>query len=125
MRPHENLNVWKRAVEYVLRIYTLTRTFPHDEIYALTSQMRRAAVSVAANIAEGAGRRSKKEFAHYLSNAQGSSSELATELLIAWKLGYVKESDYQAGAVELEEISRMMIGLSKRVLAPTHSSRDD
>ena len=60
MRPHENLNVWKRAVEYVLRIYTLTRAFPHDVVYALTSQMRRAAVSVAANIAEGAGRRSPK-----------------------------------------------------------------
>lgn len=61
MRPHETLNVWKRAIEFVLRVYQLTKGFPREETFALTSQMRRAAVSVAANIAEGAGRRSPKE----------------------------------------------------------------
>ena len=119
MRPHESLNVWKRAIEFVLRVYQLTKRFPREEMFALTSQMRRAAVSVAANIAEGAGRRSQKEFVHFLSNAQGSSSELATELLIAWKLGYLKESDYQAGAAELEDIGRMIVGLSKKVSRST------
>ena len=115
MRPHEKLGVWKRAVEFVVRVYKLTNLFPREETFGLTSQIRRAAVSVAANIAEGAGRRSGKEFLHFLSNAQGSSSELATELLIAWKLGYLKELDYQVAAEELENIGRMIIGLSRNV----------
>lgn len=116
MRPHEKLEVWKRAIELVLRVYRLTYLFPHEEKFGLTSQARRAAVSVAANIAEGAARRSGKEFAHFLSNAQGSSSELATELLM--KLGYLKEPDYQAGAAELEDIGRMIVGLSRSISRP-------
>jgi four helix bundle protein len=82
MRPHERLEVWQTAVDFVVDVYRETESFPKDERFGLTSQVRRAAVSVAANIAEGAGRDSHREFAYFLSNAQGSVSELATELLI-------------------------------------------
>ena len=76
MRPHEKLEVWKKAVDLVVTVYQKTESFPKEERFGLTSQIRRAAVSIPANIAEGAARQSDKEFAYFLSNAQGSSSEL-------------------------------------------------
>src|SRR4051794_5869184 len=94
MRPHEKLEVWSRSVDFVTIIYRMTDGFPKEEKFGLTSQGRRAAVSIPANIAEGAGRESPKEFAHFLSNAQGSASELATELLIAYRLGFLGEKNY-------------------------------
>jgi four helix bundle protein len=115
MRPHEKLDVWKRAIEFVCAIYRMTETFPRDEKFGLTSQIRRAAVSVPANIAEGAGRHTAKEFKYFLSNAQGSVSELATELLIAQKLGYLKKETFDTGNRELTSIGRMILGLSRSV----------
>ncbi|MBW1937083.1 MAG: four helix bundle protein [Deltaproteobacteria bacterium] len=88
MKAHHNLKVWKRSVDYVVKIYKLTEGFPKDEQYGLSSQMRRAALSIASNIAEGAGRNSKNEFRQFLSIAQGSVSELETQLIIAEKLSY-------------------------------------
>jgi four helix bundle protein len=79
MRPHERLDVWNKAIDLVTMVYRATESFPREERFGLTSQIRRAAVSIPANIAEGAARDSKKEFAHFLSNAQGSASELETE----------------------------------------------
>ncbi|MCM3902326.1 MAG: four helix bundle protein, partial [Pyrinomonadaceae bacterium] len=81
MRPHQKLDAWSKSVDLVVEVYRATERFPKEERYCLTSQVRRAAVSVPANIAEGAGRYSQKEFAHFLSNAQGSASELETELI--------------------------------------------
>ena len=86
MRPHERLDVWRKAIEFVLEVYKATESFPKDETFGLTSQVRRASVSVPANFAEGAARSSRKEFAHFISNAQGSASEVETELLIARRL---------------------------------------
>jgi len=83
MRPHEKLDVWNKAIEFVVAVYRVTESFPKEEKFGLTSQIRRASVSIPANIAEGAARKSPKEFAHFLSNAQGSASEVETELLIA------------------------------------------
>ena len=115
MRPHENLIVWKRAVDFVIDIYRTTGSFPNDERYGLTSQIRRSAVSIPANIAEGAGRKHDKEFARFLSIAQGSSSELETELLIAKKLRYLTEDVYSDLRKELDSIGQMLIGLERMI----------
>jgi len=113
MRPHEKLDVWKRAIDFVVTVYKMTESFPRDERFGLISQIRRAAVSIAANIAEGAGRHTSKEFKYFLSNAQGSVSELATELLIAQRLGYLKIEAFDIGHMELTSIGRMIFGLSR------------
>lgn len=115
MRPHEKLEAWNQAVNFVISVYKLTETFPREEKFGLTSQIRRAAVSVPANLAEGAARKSNKEFIHFLSNAQGSASELDTELLIAYKLGYLSENNYFALRSSLDNIGRMISGLSQHL----------
>ena len=111
MRPHERLDVWKKGIDFVVALYKTTETFPKDEKFGLTSQLRRAAVSIPANIAEGAGRKSHREFAHFLSNSQGSASEVETELLIASKLSYIDEKSYASLRASLDEIGRMLTGL--------------
>lgn len=113
MRPHHNLDVWKKAVKFTVQIYKVTDHFPRDEKFGLTSQVRRASVSIAANIAEGAGRKSTREFANFLSIAQGSASEVETELLIAFQLGYFDEKAFRTLSEELDEIGRMVTGLRK------------
>ena len=115
MRPHERLDVWNNAIELVTTIYRNTRAFPSDERFGLTSQIRRAAVSIPANIAEGAARNSSKEFRYFLSNAQGSASELETEILIAQRLGYISAETYAAVRAEIDSIGRMIIGLSQSI----------
>jgi four helix bundle protein len=115
MRPHEKLDVWNRSMDFVVVVYKATESFPREEKFGLTSQIRRAAVSVPANIAEGAARHSPKEFAHFLSNAQGSASELETELLIARRLGYLPEKNYSEMRDTLSAIGRMLIGLSRKL----------
>src|SRR5690349_13279580 len=115
MRPHEKLEVWNRAVEFVVTVYKATTEFPKDERFGLTSQIRRAAVSIPANIAEGAARQSSKEFAHFLSIAQGSASELETELLIAERLSFLESDIYKQIYNELNTIARMIVGLSQHL----------
>lgn len=92
-RKHHELVVWQEAVELVSDVYRLTRKFPKDEQYGLTSQIRRAAVSVASNIAEGSARATQKEFLQFLHIARGSLSEVETQLIIARNLGYLKEQE--------------------------------
>ncbi len=111
MRPHEKLEAWSKAVDFVVEVYKITDAFPKEERFGLTSQIRRAAVSVSANIAEGAGRQSGKEFAHFLSNAQGSASELETELIIARRLGYIDENSFSELRNNLERVGRLITGL--------------
>jgi four helix bundle protein len=113
MRPHEKLDVWCKAVDFVVTVYKATESFPKEEKFGLTSQIRRAAVSVPANIAEGAARRSPKEFVYFISNAQGSASELETELLIAQRLGYLQEAVYSEMRDSLDNLGRMLIGLTR------------
>lgn len=119
MRPHSNLDVWKKAVDYTVEIYRITENFPKDERFGLTSQIRRASVSIAANIAEGAGRKSSKEFLRFLAIAQGSASEVETELVIAHRLSYLDDRVHAELGAKLDDIGRMITGLcnhlSKRI----------
>jgi len=117
-RPHHRLDSWSNSVELVVAIYKHTEHFPKEERFGLTSQIRRAAVSIPANIAEGAARHSTKEFAHFLSNAQGSASELETELIIANRLGYVDETTFSQIISDLERIGRLITGLVKHLQKP-------
>ena len=120
MRPHEKLDVWKLAIEMVVDVYECTNGFPADEKYGLTSQIRRAAVSIPANIAEGAARQHDKEFLQFLSVAQGSSSELETELLIAMRLGYMGSDNYTRIYEEINTVARMIVGLSNHIRERVH-----
>lgn len=115
MRPHHKLDAWSKAIDLVVEIYKATEIFPKEERHGLTSQIRRAAVSIPANIAEGARRYSNREFAHFLSNAQGSASELETELIISNRLGFLDENTYSHLIAPLDRIGRLITGLSKHV----------
>lgn len=110
MKSHfKNLTVWQKAIALVTRIYVTTQLFPREELYGLTSQIRRAAVSIPSNIAEGQARHTSREFRHFLSIAKGSLAELETQLIIAENLGYLTES----GPIfdQLAEVGRMLSGL--------------
>jgi four helix bundle protein len=115
MRPHEKLDVWSKSVDLVIRIYEATKHFPADERYGLTSQLRRAAVSIPANISEGAARRTNGEFLQFLSIAQGSSSEVETEILIALRLGFLAQDVYEGLRSDVDSIGRMLVGLSNHL----------
>src|SRR5690242_3316902 len=104
---YRDLDVWKRSVDLVVDVYTLTCEFPRSELYGLTNQIRRAASSVPANIAEGNGRLYRKEYAHHVSIARGSISELITLLEIAQQLGYATPARVAPLLEQAEAISRM------------------
>lgn len=114
-RPHRKLDLWQKSVEFVVSVYNVTKSFPPDEKFGLTSQIRRAAGSIPANIAEGAGRRSDKEFIHFLSNAQGSASEVDTHLFVASKLGFLQGNDHEELDRQLDDIGRMITGLTNHL----------
>ena len=112
MKTHKDLDVWKESLELVTQLYELTKRFPKDEIYGLTSQIRRSAVSIPANIAEGAARNSKKEFIQFLHIGLGSLAELETELIIAKNLNYLNDNDDNI-FIKLDIIGKMLTGLIK------------
>jgi four helix bundle protein len=109
-RKHRELRAWQAAVELVETVYQITAAFPRDEIFGLISQMRRAAISVPANIAEGAARTGTKELLHFLSIASGSLSELDTNLEIATRLGLIKDSTKLVS--EIDKVFALLVGLS-------------
>jgi four helix bundle protein len=113
MHNLEQLKVWHMAMEIARDVYVLTGGFPNEERFGLTSQVRRAAVSIASNIAEGAGRYSDKEFAHFLSIASGSSFEVRTQLLIAVNLNYITQEKVGALLKNLSELEKMIYGFRK------------
>ncbi len=113
MKPHYKLDVWKKSIGFVMEVYQITAIFPEEEKFGLVSQLRRAAVSIPSNIAEGAARETKKQFRNYLSIAQGSSAEIDTQLIISHKLGYIEEDDLNEMTKKLNDISKMIIGLRK------------
>ncbi len=113
---YRDLIAWRKATDLALEIYRATQKFPKEEIYGLTSQMRRAAVSVASNIAEGKGRYSLKEFAQFLYRARGSLLELETQLFIARELHYLEPLDFRRMEDKTKELGRILNGLTKSVV---------
>ena len=116
IKSYRDLQVWQRAVELAVHVYRVTQDFPKSEQYGLTSQMRRAAVSVASNIAEGHNR-SNKEFGRYLEMARGSLAELETQIEIALRINYLPEGTYSELNGELNILGRQLNVLSQRVAA--------
>lgn len=111
MKTHKDLDVWKNAIELVTLIYKITGTFPKYEIYGLTSQIRRSAVSIPSNIAEGAGRHYKKEFIQFLYVARGSISELETQIIISLNLKYLAIETHDNIMEKTTLIRKQLIGL--------------
>ena len=111
LQTHKDLKVWQQSKDLVSEIYKLTATFPKEEVYSLTAQIKRSAISIPSNIAEGAARESNKEYIRFLYIALGSLAELDTQLLIANDLGYFKLNEYQKLTIKLDEIGKMLSGL--------------
>jgi four helix bundle protein len=111
VRHYRELVVWQKAMEMAVAVYNLTRKFPREEVYGLASQMRRAAVSIPSNIAEGQGRGAGNEFAHYLRIARSSIQELETQLILAGRLEYITASEVERALADADETSRLVLGL--------------
>lgn len=111
MRDFRKLKVWEKSHRLTLVVYKLSGSFPASERYGLTSQLRRASVSVSANIAEGCGRDTKVEFARFLDIAMGSASEVEYLLLLANDLNYIEKDEYDTAAAQVTEVKRMLTGL--------------
>ncbi|MDD2550639.1 MAG: four helix bundle protein [Bacteroidales bacterium] len=115
MKTHHDLDVWKKSILLVTEIYKVTESFPKAELYGLTNQIRRCAVSIPSNIAEGAARTSIKEFSHLLAISLGSIAELETQLIIAENLDYLSPIEFEKLNIELVTIRKMTIGLKKSI----------
>lgn len=114
-KPHRQLKVWQRSVNFTVELYQITKQFPVEERFGLVAQMRRAAVSIPSNLAEGAAR-SRAEYAQFIRIAIGSVSELDSQLEICKRLNYLSNEQYQHLEQELTEIDRMLIGLRKAIV---------
>jgi four helix bundle protein len=110
MKDFRQLKVWHKAHQLTLAIYKATKRFPKEEIYGLTSQMRRSSTSIATNIAEGCGRNSDADFCRFLVVALGSGSELEYQLLLCRDLGYLNENEHDALLAQLTEVKKMLNG---------------
>ena len=115
MHKLNDLTIWQRSIDLSVNIYKLTSTFPDEERFGLISQMRRAAISIASNIAEGAGRNSHKEFIQFLSISNGSAYELQTQLIISTQLGFVDEFTANSILPMIDEIQKMNYGLQASI----------
>jgi len=111
MRGHKDLVAWQKAMSLVTEIYSVTGTFPKEELYGLVSQLRRAAVSVPSNLAEGYGRNSRNELHHSVGQARGSLAEVETQIEIAKNLNYVSEEISSCLLSKVDEVGRLLTGL--------------
>ena len=112
---YRDLVVWQQAMDVAVETYRLTSSFPKEEMFGLTSQMRRAAVSIASNIAEGEGRKSKNEFSHFLGIALGSKSELETQLILSERVNLLKTTDTEPIKKSLDDIGKMLTALRRKI----------
>jgi len=115
INSYKQLKIWQAGIELVKNVYELTKNFPREEAYGLSSQLRRASVSVPSNIAEGFKRNHNKEFAQFLHVAIGSVAELETQVIIAHEIGFIKKSDLENITEKIDHISRMISSLLKKV----------
>ncbi|MEI6580083.1 MAG: four helix bundle protein [Eubacteriales bacterium] len=115
LQSYNELNVWKKSIDLVEQIYLTTSDFPKDEMYSLTNQIRRAAISIPSNIAEGQARKTTKDFLNFLSIAQGSRAELETQVIIANRLKYIDDNKTEQLLSTLTEIAKMLYSLSSRL----------
>ncbi|PYV38174.1 MAG: four helix bundle protein [Acidobacteria bacterium] len=120
LKSYKDLLVWQKSIALVKGIYRLTRSFPPDERFGLVSQLRRAAVSVPSNIAEGQSRHTCGEFVQFLSHAEGSLAELETQILIAVDLDFCSQEEANQALAQIEELQRMLNSLRQK-LATRHS----
>jgi len=111
MAGHRDLIAWQKAMDLVRTIYRQTAEFPEHELYGLARQLRRAAVSVPSNLAEGANRNSRGEFHQFVGTARGSLAEMETQVVIARDLGYMPPRDAEGVLVRIEELGRILTGL--------------
>ena len=115
MQNYKDLKVWEKAHLFTLKVYEITKAFPKEEIYSLTNQLRRSASSVPANIAEGCGKNSKNDFAHYLNIALGSTNESEYYLILSKDLKYLEEDLFQILFNLINEVKGMLIALINKV----------
>jgi four helix bundle protein len=123
INSYRDLLVWQKGMTLAKQIYSMTRAFPDVERFGLIAQMRRAAVSVPSNIAEGQARQGRKEFVQFLSHAEGSLAELDTQLRLAVELGYCRDSDAQQSLAVIAELQKMIASLRRKLavrLATSH-----
>lgn len=111
MNNYKELKVWQKSVDLAIKVYEVTQAFPKEEVYGLTSQIRKSAVSFPSNIAEGSGRNSRKEFNQFLGISHGSSYELDTQLIIASKVGFLDGEAFKSLQEDLIEVQKMNYGL--------------
>jgi four helix bundle protein len=115
-KPHKRLLAWQKSMDLVVQIYGLTKSFPRDENYGLTSQMRRASVSVPSNISEGAAGRSVSQFRNFLGVAIGSLNEISTQLEIAYRVGYLDRHKVDEAERRVNECLALTYGLRKSLI---------
>lgn len=116
MSQYRELKVWNKSMDLTVEVYTLTQLLPKDELYGLTSQIRRAAVSIPSNIAEGAGRKSTRDYIHFLKIAYGSLNELETQLILCCKLHYLESSSIEKAMQMSSEIGRMVNAMIQKLM---------
>ena len=115
MKTHKDLTVWKKSLDFVTSVYLVTNSFPKNEIYGLTNQIRRASVSISSNIAEGAARNHTKEYIQFLYYSLSSASEVDTQLRISENLKYLEKEKSKELINDLENISKMLQGLIRSI----------
>lgn len=113
MHNFKELKVWKAGIEISKLIFQLTRNFPAEERYALTSQLNRCAVSIPSNIAEGCGRKSDRELYQFLSISLGSAFELETQIILAYEFSYIDKNTYNNAITQISEVQKMLNGLQR------------
>jgi four helix bundle protein len=120
LKKYQDLIAWQKSIGLVTDIYSITATFPRDEVYGLTSQLRRAAVSVPSNIAEGQGRATKGEFIQFLCHARGSLYEVETQIIIGKNLGYITTEQQDSLSTRIGELGRILNGLLASLQGKSH-----